>query len=83
MAGKEFVEWDWFEGGDADDLEDMVEAVGQLAFLFGDGDQQICADGSPDLTADGIGRASEEMSQAKVLFDPAEEQFDLPSAAVE
>lgn len=83
MRGEEFGQGDRFEGGDADDLKDLMEVVGQLVFLFGDGDQEVGADGRPDLGADRIGRAPQKVAQPQVLLDPAEKQFDLPAATVE
>ena len=50
--------------------------------LFEDGDEQINGDGAPDLDAHGIGACAVEGFDAQMLFDPFEEQFDLPAAPV-
>ena len=52
-------------------------------FAFGDRDQQVRTDRRPDLDSDAVGACGEESAQAQVLFDPAEEQLDLPAAAVD
>src|SRR5664279_271967 len=51
--------------------------------LFQDGDEQINGDGRPDLGAHGVGRRALKGFDAQMLFDPFEEQFDLPAATIE
>lgn len=43
------------------------------------GNEQIGGNGRPDLGFDGVGGGSVERLDAQVLFDPFEEQFDLPA----
>src|ERR1019366_4313319 len=51
--------------------------------LFDNGDQDIDGDSDPHLGAHGVfGRAIEGFD-TQMLLDPFEEQFDLPTAAVE
>ncbi len=51
--------------------------------FFGDEDKQISADGGPYLRLDGVLRVAEEMLNRQVLFEPLEEQFDLPPLLVD
>src|SRR5262245_31118085 len=51
--------------------------------FFEDRYQQVDRDCNPDLGAHGVLAGAEEGFDAQVLFDPFEEQLDLPSAAVE
>src|ERR1044072_6661311 len=51
--------------------------------LADDGDQHIGGHGNPDLSLDGILRCPEEALDAQMLFDPFEEQLDLPAALEE
>lgn len=51
--------------------------------FFDDGDEQVDGDGDPDLGFDGVLGIAEKAFDAEVLFDPPEEQFDLPAAFVE
>lgn len=50
--------------------------------LFYNGDQNICGYGNPYLRLDGILGCAEESLDSKMLFDPFEEEFHLPSAFV-
>jgi hypothetical protein len=55
----------------------------QVQFLFYDGHEHINRDRDPDLSAQGVLGSAVEILDAQVLFDPLEEQFDLPTAAIE
>ena len=63
-------------------LQNCVEVSGQTKSLFQDGNQQINADGNPDLGLDGIGRCSIRSLDSQVLpmkkFD-ASDLIDLVS----
>ena len=50
--------------------------------LFRDGNEHVDADGNPYLCFDGILGSAEKSLDAKVLFDPFEEEFHLPTAFV-
>ena len=60
-------------------MEGGVEA--QL--LLDDGDQDVGSHGAPDLRFHGVLAGAEEAFDAQVLLDPLEEQFDLPTTAIE
>ena len=82
MFCKELSERDFLQAGETHNLQNLVQAVGLRVFLLGDGDEQVGADRSPDLNADPVGFVAEKPTQAQVLFDPSEKQFDLPAAPV-
>jgi hypothetical protein len=63
-------------------LEDSVEIGAKAKALPDDGEEQIDRGGDPDLCFDCIGGSSEEGLDPQMLFDPLEEQFDLPAALV-
>src|ERR1039458_9103004 len=69
--------------GDRDDLQNLMEAARERLFPFGDGDEQVGADRSPDLDPDTVGRIAEKPAQSQVLFDPSEKQFYRPAASVD
>lgn len=50
--------------------------------LIETGHHQVNADCDPDLSSHGVLGCAEECFDAQVLFDPFEEQFDLPAAFV-
>src|ERR1017187_9359102 len=51
------------------------------AFLE-NGDEQVNGNGAPDLGAHGVWARAVEGFDAQMLFDPFEEQFDLPAAMI-
>ena len=53
-----------------------------MKFLFDDGNQNVGRYGAPDLRLDGVLAVAQKLLDAKVLFDPFEEQFDLPTILV-
>ena len=67
------------EDVDLQDLQQGVKTAGEVEPLFHDGHEQIDAHVHPDLGFDGIGRRSIEGFDSQVLFDPSEEQLDLPT----
>lgn len=60
-------------------------AHGSLAveLLSGDGNEDINADGNPDLGLHRIFRVAVEAFDVEVLFDPFEEEFDTPTGSIE
>jgi len=52
-------------------------------FLFGDSDQQVGADGNPDLCFHRIGRVAVEGFDLQMLFDPLEKQLDRPALSID
>ena len=81
--GKKFWQRNRLEDRNADDLEDLVQALRQVELLFSDGHQKIGADGCPYLRTHRILTSAQKSSQAQVLFDPLKKQFDLPASAIE
>ena len=51
--------------------------------FFQNGDEQVNGDSAPDLGAHGVGTGAVKGFDAQVLFDPFEEQFDLPAAPIQ
>jgi len=54
-----------------------------VELLSGDGNQDINADGNPNLGLDGILGVAVEAFDVEVLFDPFEEEFDTPTGTIE
>ncbi len=81
--GKYLKEGRFFEDGEAEDLEDCVEAGVEIEAFFEDGHKQVDRHGDPDLSFDGVLGSAIEALDAQVLLDPLEEQLDLPAAFVE
>jgi len=54
-----------------------------MKFFFHDGHQDVNAHGDPDLRFHGVVARAVESFDPQVLFDPAEEQLDLPALGVE
>ena len=54
-----------------------------LQSLFDDGDEYVGRDGGPDLRLHSVLGRAIELLDPKMLLDPLEEEFDLPSAAVQ
>jgi len=53
-----------------------------LKLFFDDCDQHVGGHGAPDLRLDSVLAISQEFLDSQVLFDPFEEQLDLPAAFV-
>ena len=53
-----------------------------MKFLFDDGNQHVGRHGATDLRLHGVLAVAEELLDSQVLFDPFEEQFDLPAVFV-
>ena len=70
------------EKSNAENLQDFGHTLFQPQFFFDDGDQDINADGDPDLGLDRIVGRAEERLDMQILFEPFEEQLDLPAALV-
>ena len=51
--------------------------------FFQNGNEQINGDGRPDLRAHRVGRRAVKGFDAQMLFEPLEEQFDLPAAPIQ
>jgi len=73
---------DLFKRVNAQNLQSSVQRSGQFEFLVQDGNEHVNADCDPDLGLHRVGRSAEEVFDAQVLFDPAEEELDLPAVLV-
>ena len=71
------------EQRETQNLQDFAERSVELQFAFHNRDQHIDADRGPDLSLHRVGARAVEGFDSQVLFDPFEEQFDLPSAFVQ
>jgi len=60
-------------------LENFVERSLDSELLLDNCRQQIYRDGDPDLSFHGVLGSAVERLDPKILFDPFEEQLDLPS----
>ena len=56
--------------------------MGEVQLLLDDGNENINADGDPDLGLHRVFRGTIERLDSEVLLDPSEEEFDLPTALV-
>src|SRR3990172_11170248 len=72
----------FLEYGDAQNLENCVEAQVQIQTLPDDGYQDVDRDGDPHLRLHSVLRGSEERLDPKMLLDPPEEELDLPALLV-
>jgi hypothetical protein len=68
--------------GCAEDLQDFTEFAFNPEFLLDDCDEYVDTDRNPDLGLHGILRCAVESLDVQVLFDPFEEELDLPAASV-
>jgi hypothetical protein len=59
-------------------LENFVECSLDSELFLDDRYQQIDRDGNPDLSFHGVLGSAVERLDSKILFDPFEEQLDLP-----
>src|SRR4030065_2642367 len=73
----------FLEYGDAQNLENGVEAQVQIQPLPDDGDQDVDRDGDPHLRLHGVLRGPEDRLDPEMLLDPPEEELDLPALLVQ
>ena len=71
-----------FENADTDDLQNFVQRFLGFQSLLCDRHHQVSADRRPDLAAHSVVTAAVETANSQMLFNPFEEQFDLPSIAI-
>ena len=74
---------DFLEKCNGENLQDFAETAFDFQFFPDDSHQHVNADGNPDLGFYSVFGCPVERFDAKVLFDPFEEQFHLPAALVE
>jgi len=80
---KQLIQRDFLERGHAQNLQKSVEREFQRQPLLDDGDERVNCDRHPDLRPHSVPRCPIERLDPQVLFDPTEEQFDLPAKLVE
>ncbi len=73
----------FLEKCNGENLQDFAEAAFDFQFFLDDRYQHVNADGDPNLGFYRVFGCPVERFDAKVLFDPFEEQFYLPAAFVE
>src|SRR3989442_13403229 len=72
----------FLEKGCGENLENCVERMRESQLFFDDGDQNINGHSNPDLGLHAIGRCAKKTFDTQMLFDPFEEQFYLPTLAI-
>jgi hypothetical protein len=80
--GKRLLNRHLFKKRDAKDLQNRKETAIKVQTFPDNGDEQINRDGGPDLSFDGIFGGAVERFNSEMLFDPTEEQFDLPTTPI-
>src|ERR1035437_8151816 len=73
----------FFKHIDLDNVEQELRRGRQIQVFASDDDNEIDADGDPNLRLDGIDGVAEKMFDRQVLFDPFEKGLDRPSVAVD
>lgn len=63
-------------------MQHGVEVEPYVEAFANDGNQQIGRDSDPDLSFDRVFRRAVKSFDTKVLFDPLEEQLDLPATPI-
>jgi len=81
--GKQLIQWDFLECCHAQNLQKIVERKFHVHLLLDDRDERVNRDGHPDLRSYRVLRSPIKRLDPQVLFDPAEEQFDVPAELVE
>lgn len=79
---KQLIERYFLEDVDAQNLQYSAQIFVDSMNLIETGHHEVNAQGDPDLGAHGVLCGAEESFNSEVLFDPFEEQFDLPTAFV-
>ena len=72
----------FLEKYNAENLQDFAQTQLDFEFFLDDCDQNVNADGYPDLSLYGIGTGAEERLDSQVLFDPFEKNFYPPAVLV-
>lgn len=80
--GNQLIERDFLKHIDLENIQQKLWRCRKISLLLGDDDDEINADGDPDLRLDGVERVAEEMFDRQVLLDPLEKDFDLPALAI-
>src|SRR5258706_7509674 len=83
MFGKQLRQRNLLERRDADDLEDFVQAWLEFQSFLQYSYEQVGTHRRPDLDTHCVLRVANKAVNTEVLFDPSEEQFDLPACPVQ
>lgn len=70
------------EKHNVENLQNFAKAVRESEFFLDNGHQHVDADRNPDLGLDGIVAGAEKGFDAQILFDPFEEEFDVPATLI-
>jgi hypothetical protein len=73
----------FLEGHDAEDLHDFVGCLMESMAMLQQVNQHVHDYRDPELGLDGVGCCAEERLDVQVLLHPLEQQFDLPSLAIQ
>lgn len=79
---KQLIERDFLKNVHAQNLQYPGQTFVDSMDLIETGHHEVNADGDPDLSAHCILAGAEESFDSQVLFDPFEEEFDLPATLV-
>ena len=82
MRTQKTVESGFFEQRHAEDLQDFVQGPFDPEFFLDDGHEHVDADGNPHLCLHSILTRTVEGFDPQMLFDPFEEQLNLPPPLV-
>ena len=80
--GNQLIERDFLKHVDLENIQQELWRCRKVQSLLGDDDDEINADGDPDLRLDRVERVAEEMFDRQVLLDPLEKGLDLPALAI-
>lgn len=81
-VGNQLIDWGFLEHVDLENVQQELWRRREVQSLPGDDDDEIDADGDPDLRLDGVEGVAEEMFDRQILLDPLEEGLDLPAFAI-
>ena len=82
-VGDHLFECDFLEHIDLHEMREVAQRHGHANFIVGYQGDQIHANCNPDLGLHRIERITKEMLNRQILFQPFEEQLDLPALLVD
>jgi hypothetical protein len=77
-VGNELIDWCFLKHIDLENVQQELWGCRKVQSFARDDDDEIDADGDPDLRLDGVDGVAEEMLDRQVLLDPLEKGLDLP-----
>lgn len=78
----QLIQWGFLEYGDAQNLQKSVKRDRQRQSFFDDCREDVNRDGNPNLCLHGVFGGPVECLDPEVLFDPSEEELDLPAELI-